>query len=226
MEHYFFFYKNNKKHNKNSKKHVIKGIIHNKANKKPKNIYFQLFVFCLLLVLHIEIKKVLYNLDFQAFNIWTFDIIFMLIIMKKNFIIYFYKHQKCSLLFIIIASSISIIVSSFLPFTIEDGEYINSYKVAQKKGSYLLFFPIILFFIFLSYIYSFSRVLGKLLMQIHFFSPYILILYTGIFGLISVLCSSFISSTLNCDDNIFDYIEELKKTFMMLNMNFMLKCLL
>ena len=31
--------------------------------------------------------------------------------------------------------------------------------------------------------------------------------------MISVLCSSLISSKLNCDDNIFDYIEELKKNF-------------
>ena len=205
--------KRNKKHNGTSKKNKLKGIIHNKTNKKPKNIYFQIFIFSLLLVFHIETKKVLYNLDFQAFNIWTFDIIFMLIIMKKNFIIYYYKHQKFAILFIVIASSVSIITSSFLPFKIEDGKYINSYKVAKQKGSYLLSFPLILFFVFLSYIYSYSRVSGKLLMQIHFFSSYTLIFYAGIVGLISTLTTSLISNKLEYEDNIFDYIEDLKQKF-------------
>ena len=94
----------------------------------------------------------------------------MLFFLNKYFIIYFFKHQKCSIYFIILTSSVMLILSSFLPFTIEDGEYINSYEVARQKGSYFYSIPLFIFFIFISFIYSFSRVTGKVLMQIKFIS--------------------------------------------------------
>ena len=192
---FYIFSNNNKKEASSLKDNIIsKGIIHNKVIKKEKNIKFKLFIFCLFFVLHIEIKKILYNFNFQAFNIWTFDIFFILIIMKKNFKIYYFKHQKYAIIFIIITTAFMLIASSFFPFTKKCGEYINSYKAAKEKGkSYFISIPLILFFILLSFIYSYARVTGKLLMQIHFVSPYTLIFYVGILGFIFTICTSLIS---------------------------------
>ena len=181
----FFLIFSKGQNNKENKKNLVpKGIIHNKdyTKTKTKKTYFIIFLFCFLFVFHTEIKKILYILNFQAFNIWTFDIFFMLFFLNKYFIINFFKHQKCSIYFIILTSSVMLILSSFLPFTIEDGEYINSYEVARQKGSYFYSIPLFIFFIFISFIYSFSRVTGKVLMQIKFISPYILIIFLGITG--------------------------------------------
>ena len=195
---------------KASKQNLVpKGIIHNKTSKKSKKTYFQIFLFCFFFVFHCEIKKILYILNFQPFNIWTFDIFFMLFFLNKYFIVTYFRHQKCSIYFIISTSAVMLLMSSILPFSKEDGEYINSYKVAKQKGSYFYSIPLFIFFIFLSFIYSFSRITGKILMQIKFISPYILIILLGITGLIFTIIAALISTKLDYSDNIFKYFEKL-----------------
>ena len=161
---------------KNISKNVLpKGIIHNKSYKfkTSEKIYIHIFIFCFLFISHIEVKKVLYILGFQGFNIWALDILFMLIFMKKRFRVYNYRHQSCSLKFIICTATSLLIISSFLPFTINNNENKNSYMVVKEKfGAYFYSILLFIFFGFLSYIYSFSRVFGKVLMQIKFISPY------------------------------------------------------
>ena len=208
---YLIFSKKQMKNAKKQKKNLLpKGIIHNKTAKKSKKTFLQIFLFCFLFVFHIEIKKILYILDFQFFNIWTFDIFFMIFFLNKYFVVYFYKHQKYSIFFIILTSAVLLVISSILPFTKENGEYINSYQVAKKKGSYFYSFPLVLFFIFLSFIYSFSRVIGKVLMQIKFISPYILIIFLGITGLIFTLICASISKNTNYEDSINGYLKNMK----------------
>ena len=196
----------------NTNKNVVpKGIIHNKAKKKKsKKLHFSIFIFSLLYILHSEIKKVLYNLDFQAFNIWTLDIIFMLIFLKKYFIIDSYKHQKYSIRFIIISGTLLLIASSFLPFKVEDGEKINTYSVTKEKGSYFYAIPLYLGFTILSCAFSYVRVSGKVLMQKRYISPYVLIIFIGISGFVCTLIATLLSKLLGYDDNIFDYFDELK----------------
>ena len=207
---YLFFSKKQKKNEKKQKKNLLpKGIIHNKTAKKSKKTFLQIFLFCFLFVFHTEIKKILYILDFQFFNIWTFDIFFMIFFLNKYFVVYFYKHQRYSIFFIILTSAVLLVISSILPFTKENGEYINSYQVAKKIGSYFYSIPLFLFFILLSFIYSFSRVIGKVLMQIKFISPYILIIFLGITGIIFTLICYSISKNTNYEDSIYIYIKSM-----------------
>lgn len=198
-----------------------KGMIHNKSTKKTKNDYIPILIFCLLFVFHIEIKKILYLLNFQSFNIWGFDILFMLIFLKSKFVVYNYRHQKYSIIFIVSTSTFLLLLSSFFPFKKSEGnEYINSYSVANKLGSYFISIPLFLIFIALSCAYSYSRVLGKSLMQIDFISPYLLIIFLGIIGFILASLVGFIfhefSSTIgdifDYKDDFFDYFRELKET--------------
>ena len=211
---YLIFSKSQINRGKRLRKNLMpKGIIHNKTAKKSKKTFFMIFLFCFIFVFHIEVKKILYILNFQAFNIWTFDIFFMLFFMNKYFIIYFYKHQKYSILFILLTSAVLLILSSFLPFTKENDKYINSYEAANKKGSYFFSIPLVLFFIFLSFIYSFSRVTGKVLMQIKFISPYILIIFLGITGLILTLIAALLSSKIHYSDNIIEFFQNLNDKF-------------
>ena len=179
----FISIKKSKNDKKKMNKNVLpKGIIHNKSykSKTSNKIYIRILIFCFLFLFHIEVKKVLYILGFQGLNIWALDILFMLIFMKKHFKVYNYRHQSCSLKFIICAAVSLLIISSFLPFTITNNENINSYMMVKDKfGDYFYSILIFIFFGVLSYIYSFSRVLGKELMQIKYVPPYYLIISLG-----------------------------------------------
>ena len=145
-------------------------------------------------VFYIEIKKVLYIKGFQFFNFWTLEIIFMLHFLRKYFIIDFYKHQKVSVFFIVITVSALLLTASFLPTSLSSDNPGNSYQnINAKLGSYFYSILFIFIFMILSYVYCFSRTASKVLMQINFVSPYMLIFLFGIVGLIISLGSGFVS---------------------------------
>ena len=62
----------------------------------------------------------------------------------------------------------------------------NSYDIIiEDKGWNLSFsFVFFLIFVILSIIYSYSRVYGKVLMQLKYISPYFLIIFIGVFGFV------------------------------------------
>ena len=63
----------------------------------------------------------------------------------------------------------------------------------------------------LSYVYCFSRTASKVLMQINFVSPYMLIFLFGIVGLIISLGSGFVSYFIDYPDNFINYYSDLGK---------------
>ena len=212
----FFYFKGVDKRIKQielmSKRISIQGnYIHNKGKKITKNTKLKIFLVCLTFVLHIEIKKVLYLQGFQFFNFWTVEIILMQYLMNKYFTIDFYIHHKVSIIFNVSMCSTLLLIASFLPTSLLDDSTGNSYQnIEYKLGSKYYCILFILFFIFLSYIYAFSRTFSKVLMQIKFFSPYKLIIYFGITGLFISLLSSIIAIFINYPDNISEYYSSMK----------------
>ena len=67
----------------------------------------------LIFVFHSDLIKILYLFEFSDFDIWTFDIIFILYFMKKYFVVNIYKHQKFSIYFIFITITFFIVLSMF-----------------------------------------------------------------------------------------------------------------
>ena len=87
----------------------------------------------------------LYLFDIDAFDIWTFDVVFALLFMRKYFIINIYKHQKVAILLIITLSTLLLIISTFFPYSESPNEEdnLNSYQTIKKlTGSYLYCFII------------------------------------------------------------------------------------
>ena len=163
-----------KKKTKVKERKDLKGLIHNQKN-LPKIYSCNFLLFGFLYTFYNESKKYLYANGFRGLNIWTFDIIFMIFFLKKSFKFNFYKHQNCSLLFITYTATVSLIILTFLPsYTIDK----NSYEIISDKGwHFSLCFLFFFIFIILSIIYSYSRVYGKVLMQLKYISPYILIIF-------------------------------------------------
>ena len=145
---------------------------------------FQILIVCLIFVLHSDLIKMLYLFGISGFDIWTSDILFILLFMNLYFSINIYKHQKYSLLFIIISCTILLFISTFFPYYEKKNSVnFNSYEIVNDlTGSYFYSILIFLLFLLISLVTSFGRVLSKMLMDIKFISPYMLIIITGIIG--------------------------------------------
>ena len=107
--------------------------------------------------------------------------------MKKYFGFDVYRHHECSIIFIVITCSTLIFISSFLT---EENE-LNIYQIFEEKyGSYFYCLIIILCFVFMSFLYSYSRSYSKVLMQVKSLSPDTIIIFIGIGGFIVSIISS------------------------------------
>ena len=123
--------------------------------------------------------------------------------MYAYFSIKIYKHQKCSIVFILFTNSILLIWSSFLPMSddknnsIFDGK--NSYDIIGILTPNILYsIPILLSFIFLSIIISYARVKAKILMDFNFISPYKIIFDIGLIGFFFTGIGLTISTLFKC----------------------------
>ena len=196
---------------KRRKNGLMNNFIHNKPIKNTKKTKIYMFLVCLAFVFYIEIKKVLYIEGFQFFNFWTIEIIFMFLLWKNYFNINFYRHHKVSIIFNVSICSTLLLTASFLPTSLSDENPGNSYQnLNDKLGNYFYCILFIFVFAILSLIYSFSRIYSKVLMQIKFISPYIIIFLFGITGLFVSLISSIVSYFINYHDNIINYFSALR----------------
>ena len=179
---------------------------------KIKNNRIQLFLLGLTLAFHTEIRKVLYIEGFQFFHFWTVEILFILRFMRKYFIMDFYFHHKVSIIFIISTCTILLLTASFLPNSLYDKNTGNAYKnIEVKLGSKFYSILFIFIFIALSFIYSFTRVYSKILMQIKFISPYKIIIMFGIIGFIISLIASIVSYKIDYKDNFYNYFSAMRE---------------
>ena len=195
----------------------LKNIAQNKTiNNVKKNINLKIVFLCIAFAVHIETKKLLYNEGFQFFNLWTAEIIFMQLLMRKYFTIDYYKHHKVSILFNAIFCSSILIFTSFLPSSLyyEDQEnYVpesSLQNLKDKLGSYFYSILLIAVYMLLSFVFCFTRIYSKVLMEIKFISPYKLVFLFGIAGLVISLLASVVGYYINYPDNLFNYFSSLK----------------
>ena len=171
------------------------------------SLYFKILSITFLYIVHSEIKKALYLNGFQCFNIWTFDIFFMYIFIRKFFMKKFFLHQQCSMLFVMITSSIFIILSEFCPFSKKNKEEIRGVDIVDHKYIILL----VLSFLILSGIYSFSRVYLKVLLDFKYASKFFIIIIIGSVGFVLMIPISFILSYCGYPEKIQEYFKTLNE---------------
>ena len=160
--------------------------------------FITLFFISFFYVMHQEGIKLINYFGFYNLEFWTFDIVFILIFMYFYFPSNTYKHQTYSMIFIILFDSILLIIASVLNSYHIENENVETYQnIYEYKGYFECFFVIIVF-IDITFLISFSRIKGKILMDQKFISPYTIILTTGILGLIS---NSIFSKILNSKIN-------------------------
>ena len=190
-----FLYTSNKtkRNNKKKERRKSKKLIHNKKLKVSKASKFNLLLICFLYVYFLEFVEISYSLGFHDFDLWIFNIVFALFFISRYFSIHIYNHQKYSLLFIFFTNLFLLILQSFFP---KDN---NAYDATSKLFKYkLISIVIYIIYIINSFLISFSRVLGKSLMEIKNISPYFIIIIIGIFGLIITSISIYILGNYKC----------------------------
>ena len=138
-----------------------------------KNI-FSCILICFIYVLNFESLIIFRYFKLVSLNIWTAHIGFVIFFMNKYFPQNIYKHQLYPMIFVIFLDTILIIASTFL-------NYEGNKNIYQEKGITLCV-SLILFYIWRILIFSYTEVKTKILIDLKFISPYIIIILIGIIG--------------------------------------------
>lgn len=192
---------NNEKNEIKKKKSLqLKELIYNGKKAAPSKVsIFDILVVCSLYFVHIETARTLYSFDFSGLDFWIFDIVFIILFMDSFFVMNYYKHQIYSLAFIIITNTILLLISSFLKNS-EGGK--NTYEIIEDVTGHTYTFIFFMgIFILLSCLLSYSRVKSKVLMYFNYISPYKIIYYYGIIGVILTSIGLVFVTFINCGES-------------------------
>ena len=181
-------------------------LIYHKQGPNLKEIsIIKILAICMIYCIHAELSRIMYLFDFNGLDFWIFDIIFTIFFMDTYFIITYHKHQKFSMIFVIIINAILLIISSFLPNTNNQDSDLrdkNTYQIIEDiTNSRYLFICILFIFIFLSALLSYGRVKTKILMYLYYISPYQIIFYVGAIGSILTFLALIFVTFFNCKEN-------------------------
>ena len=180
---FFFKYKQFIKKDKNEEKRINKGtdysLIYNDISENQLIDTPQMIIVCVIYAFYYEAKKLIKYFGYYDIELWTFEIIFILLITNIYFPKIIYKHQKYSMLFIIVVDSILIIYASTLKVYFINNEFKNIYQI--KGYTHCLIFCII--FIDITFLFSYAKIRGKILMDIYFISPFSFSIFIGFLGL-------------------------------------------
>lgn len=178
-------------------------LIFNKKSLISNISRFDFLIVCIIYVVYLELINLTYNLGFHKLDLWPFNIVFaalfMQIILKKKI----YIHQICSLGFIFVVNITIIIIVAFK--TSESNVFENTEKML---GSQFLSIPIYLIYIGNSFLISYARIAGKSLMELNFISPYKIIFFIGIIGLILTSIFLLVCEFYNIDTTTTDLFEK------------------
>ena len=167
----------------------------------------EIIIVSMIYVLHFEVLDILYTFKISNLSFWTLEILFIIIFLKKYFVIKFYNFQKCSFIFFVSSVTLLLMVSINLPLKVTEQNQTKCYDIlfslVDKK--YILF---ILAFIFINFNHAFisyARVKAKVLMDFKYIYPYTLIFFIGIFGIIITSIELTFSSLYECGEKYQDF---------------------
>ena len=177
-----------------------------------KNKLKHLLIVGFLFTFQIILRRIASSFAIGDFDLWIFNIIFILIFMNHYFVITIYRHQKFSLIFIFSTNLILLISLTFLKVNdslIGENKKINLYEyVDELFGSSGYCIIIYIFYICLSCILSLGRVLSKRLMEIEYETPYRIIFIIGIIGTSLSLITLIFTSIFECKQNLKDFCKK------------------
>ena len=199
---YFLSERYKRKKKIDNEKRISKVTLIYKKSILSNTILKQLIIVALLFNAQYILRKIISLFKIYEFDLWIFNIIFILIYMKHFFVIKIYRHQKYSLIFIFSTNCILLILLTFYKthISLNDGiSKINSYQyVAELLGSSGYFILIYFLYIVCSNILSLTRVQSKKLMDIQYETPYRIIFFIGMVGSVTFFITLIFTSYFSC----------------------------
>ena len=183
-------------------------VIDNKGEINDKKNFLKIFLAILFCFLAQIICDLLNNLRFVYIKFWPLEYIFLIILSKIILNRILYKHQKVSLLILIVFCNIIIFINSFMPIFVDNNsskQELNIYELMVKISWFLIPIVIILYLIAMA-LNSFSVVIFKWLIDIQYMTITRIIMYIGIMGFIISFSLFFIASHIPCGDSDQDNI--------------------
>ena len=163
--------------------------------KSENNSGSLLIIISIIYFLYIETLKILDFFEFYYLEFWTFDILFMLLFMHTYYPTNIYRHQTFSMIFIAVINTVLLIVASILNIY----EYKDNKKnIYEYKGTFVCF-SVIIIYCNLSFLIYYARINIKILTDIHYISPYKIIISIGIIGFVFELMILIISFIINSE---------------------------
>ena len=132
--------------------------------------------------------------------------------MKKYFPYAIFSHHKLSIIFMTITCLTFIFICSLLPESSSDKKLNTYQKMEDEFGSFYYCILIIIIFLYVNFLYAISINYFKVLIQFKNMNLYLLIIFSGVIGLIISIIFSHIFPNLSDKYDIFKYFSELKSS--------------
>lgn len=176
------------------------SLIHtNIAEDISDNSYIFIILCCCLILTKEFLNQIVYSTN-DIFDYYFLNLVILTLILKFWFHENIYRHRLLAVIMVIIVSSICLISCLFINNYPNDENQVNF--IEMFRGEYYKIFIIILLYIIMSCLFCVGILIQKNLMEYRFISPYKIILYKGIIGiLVSCICL-IISSNYKCNEDI------------------------
>lgn len=152
--------------------------------------------FCFLYVFFLELIEITYYLGFYDFDLWAFNIVFSSIFMTILLKIKIFSHQIISLGSIVIVNLVSNIWIASLPEE-NNGFHIVNILFGNKYFGIIFY----LLYIFNSFLISYARTFGKLLMEQKYIPLYQISFFIGLAGFCLISVCLFFTSIFQCHED-------------------------
>ena len=144
------------------------------------------------------ICDVLNSFGYVKIKFWPLEYLFLIFFSKKILHRILYKHQKVSLIILIVICTIIFVLGSFLPRT-NNIKGDNVYEEIIKDSYWYMIPIIIILYLIAMAMNSFSVISFKWLIDIQYITITRILLYIGIIGFIFSFSSFFIFSNIPCN---------------------------
>ena len=198
----------------------------NNSNSKMKLIYkdqlsgkvsmIKILFILFLLVLEAQLMNIFYCCGLDGLDFWMFEILFIYYISSKMLRSPMYKHQKCSVFFILIFCCLMKATSTSLMYFDEEPKIYKTYKLLIIIG--------IILFILISYLRAYVTCKIKWLIDLKYISSSKLLMLYGLIGTVFCSIACIFTTFFHCQDTIISYKEmknicRLNQTIFLLNGN-------
>ena len=161
------------------------------------NSFWYIILSCFLIDSKEFLNKILYS-TYDTFDYFFLNLVIITLILKYFYKQRIYKHHMLSVIIVIIFSGTCLISCLFINNIIDDKQSDMKNIINNYQGDIYKIFILIFLYIIISISFCSGIVLQKNLMENKFVSPYKMIFYKGIVGIIQTIIGLIISSNLKC----------------------------